>query len=76
LKFVRRLYGVRQPFTIAVEAGPPARANVRLKAGGPLMTVKWVDHEETFCEWFEGKKISGHKFIVTSLEISDDDPVV
>jgi uncharacterized protein YodC (DUF2158 family) len=55
-----------------IEAG----STVVLKSGGPLMTVKWIDGTEVYCEWFDGKKLVGDKFLTTSLEISDNEPIV
>jgi len=40
---------------------------VVLMSGGPDMTVRWVDKDECYCEWFDGKKSAGGTFLVTSL---------
>lgn len=41
---------------------------VSLKGGGPKMTVRWVDGEDVFCEWFDSKgELKGASFVNTSL---------
>lgn len=37
---------------------------VQLKSGGEIMTVRWVEHNEAYCEWFNNQKVEGHKFDV------------
>jgi uncharacterized protein YodC (DUF2158 family) len=46
---------------------------VRLKSGGPLMTVKVKQSsDELYCEWFDDKKnLQGRAFAVSSL-VADD----
>lgn len=53
---------------------------VRMKSGGPKMTVAWCDYEfegasqqTAFCEWFEGAKPLGRKFAASTLKLCDDD---
>lgn len=41
---------------------------VRLKSGGPDMTVKWAEEGDAYCEWFDGKANKGANFTLTSLE--------
>jgi uncharacterized protein YodC (DUF2158 family) len=41
---------------------------VRLKSGGPAMTIKFVDGNEAYCEWFEKSDLKGSRFTLTSLE--------
>ncbi len=49
-----------------------AGSTVQLKSGGPSMTVRWVEGEEAFCEWFDAKnEVKERKFLVTSLELVD-----
>lgn len=51
---------------------------VRLKSGGPLMTVSSVCQEDyapfskgdVSCKWFEGEKIKGDRFKPAMLEHS------
>jgi uncharacterized protein YodC (DUF2158 family) len=40
---------------------------VRLKSGGPLMTIVWVEGEECYCQWFDDKKVAGSKFRLVQL---------
>jgi len=44
---------------------------VVLKSGGPDMTVKWVSGGECYCEWFDGKKVTGSNFDLTSLRVAE-----
>jgi uncharacterized protein YodC (DUF2158 family) len=54
---------------------------VRLKSGGPLMTVQNLGNygptgpaEGAYCVWFDGKKKFESVFDAAVLEISDDKP--
>ena len=40
---------------------------VGLKSGGPVMTIKWVENGEAYCEWFDVKANKGAKFSLTQL---------
>jgi uncharacterized protein YodC (DUF2158 family) len=40
---------------------------VQLKSGGPMMTISWIEDDQAYCEWFDGKKPMGQKFLLTSL---------
>ncbi|RWD35573.1 MAG: DUF2158 domain-containing protein [Mesorhizobium sp.] len=42
---------------------------VKLKSGGPSMTVRWVEGEDAHCEWFLEGKTYGHTYIVTQLKL-------
>jgi uncharacterized protein YodC (DUF2158 family) len=44
---------------------------VGLKSGGPDMTVKWVSGTESYCEWFDGKKVVGSNFEIIQLRKTD-----
>jgi uncharacterized protein YodC (DUF2158 family) len=44
---------------------------VRLKSGGPVMTVTAVDGDTILCDWFDGTKKSEAKFLAAALA-SDD----
>jgi uncharacterized protein YodC (DUF2158 family) len=47
---------------------------VKLKSGGPLMTVVTADSKEAECEWFDEKKVpQRHTFFVTSLKPSNEE---
>lgn len=41
---------------------------VRLKSGGPKMTVDQLDGARIWCDWFEGSKKFSDSFPSTSLE--------
>jgi uncharacterized protein YodC (DUF2158 family) len=44
---------------------------VRLKSGGPLMTVKSLQGNDAICVWFEDKAKKESKFLVVTLEQDD-----
>jgi len=43
---------------------------VRLKSGGPAMTITYIDDEnDSVCKWFDAKlKLRGGEFAISSLE--------
>ncbi|MEN5361945.1 YodC family protein [Brevundimonas intermedia] len=41
---------------------------VRMKSGGPKMTISWIENGDAYCEWFDGAANKGAKFSLTSLE--------
>lgn len=41
---------------------------VQLKSGGPVMTVKWVNGTEVYCEWFSANAIMGAPFVLAQLD--------
>jgi uncharacterized protein YodC (DUF2158 family) len=51
---------------------------VRLKSGGPLMTIHTVRTDGTaWCEWFDKNgKAESREFSLTSLALDDGGPVV
>ncbi|MCB2191787.1 MAG: DUF2158 domain-containing protein [Deltaproteobacteria bacterium] len=46
---------------------------VRLKSGGPKMTVRSIDtnHGLIYCQWFDNKKMFQESFVPESLELAD-----
>lgn len=45
---------------------------VRLKSGGPLMTIQWCNAEECKCQWFDDKhKLQVGAFKVEQVEKDD-----
>ena len=45
---------------------------VRLKSGGPIMTVNWIDKEygvTVWCDWFIENQPKKERFPPTSLEL-------
>lgn len=42
---------------------------VKLKSGGPVMTVDNIVHRTVNCIWFEGKDIKGYSFGIDTIEI-------
>lgn len=41
---------------------------VVLKSGGPKMTIKFVEHGEACCTWFQGGKVSEQRFSLEMLQ--------
>jgi uncharacterized protein YodC (DUF2158 family) len=45
---------------------------VRLKSGGPLMTVKETSGDQVRCQWFDEKhSVQTHLFLAAMLEADD-----
>ena len=44
---------------------------VRLKSGGPAMTVTAIDEQKAFCEWFESTEQHQGTFVLAALEPSN-----
>ncbi len=44
---------------------------VRLKSGGPCMTVRSVDGKDVICNWFAGERLEQEVFIQEALERSE-----
>jgi uncharacterized protein YodC (DUF2158 family) len=40
---------------------------VRLSSGGPVMTVKLIEGDWIFCDWFDGAKKNEDKFLAATL---------
>lgn len=49
---------------------------VRLKSGGPLMTVRVVSGSQAYCEWFTELDRRQGTFEIASLEVMSDSPPV
>jgi uncharacterized protein YodC (DUF2158 family) len=50
---------------------------VKLKSGGPLMTIDSINGEEATCEWFDSKQqIQVRTFGLHVLMEDDDGPVM
>jgi uncharacterized protein YodC (DUF2158 family) len=47
---------------------------VRLKSGGPMMTVSAVEEDEAICLWFEGQKQKVNRFNIVTLVHKSDIP--
>ena len=41
---------------------------VRLKSGGSLMTIKVIELDEAYCEWFAKEEVKGASFAISQLE--------
>ena len=52
---------------LAIQVG----STVRLKSGGPTMTVRYIDavNEVVFCQWFERGRLNQGSFPPGSLEL-------
>ncbi len=49
---------------------------VRLKSGGPLLTVTAVDGDTVTCQWFDDKKLGVATFPKDTLVLEDGSSVV
>lgn len=54
-----------------VEQTIEAGSEVMLKSGGPSMTVKFVEHGEAWCIWFQGNEAKEKGFAVATLKPVD-----
>ena len=49
---------------------------VKLKSGGPEMTVQSIDSDSSpylYCQWFAGKKLESGRFPTNSLDYVEQD---
>lgn len=62
---------------MSTEKTSPLKAGdtVRLKSGGPLMTISVISAATVFCVWFDGKKKMVEKFNRESLKPDDGESV-
>ncbi|MCD2181050.1 YodC family protein [Rhizobium sp. GN54] len=44
---------------------------VVLKSGGPPMTIRHIEDDVAYCEWFHDGESKGHKFATAQLELVD-----
>jgi uncharacterized protein YodC (DUF2158 family) len=49
---------------------------VKLKSGGPLMTVKAIEGGYAITVWFEGTKHKEGRFLLVTLELDDGCPTL
>lgn len=69
---VRRLGGEKVPHQ-PIKRKYVTGAIVRLKSGGPDMTVKHYDHNgQLVCQWFAGKNLKEGRFDDDSVEVATD----
>ena len=61
----RNLLDTESPF--------PVGTTVRLKSGGPLMTVDGFENGTAFCAWFQGDEISRARFSIQALLVQSDE---
>ena len=61
----RNLLDTESPF--------PVGTTVRLKSGGPLMTVDGFENGTAFCAWFQGDEISRARFSIQALSVQSDE---
>lgn len=41
---------------------------VELKSGGPLMTIRYIEKEVAFCDWFTGAEARNSRFSLVQLK--------
>jgi len=44
---------------------------VKLKSGGPKMTVREITNNRAYCDWFDGTNSKKDNFPLTSLELAE-----
>ncbi len=49
---------------------------VRLKSGGPQMTVNSIEDNVIKCQWFDGNNLKEGVFHKDQLEVEPDEPYV
>lgn len=47
---------------------------VKLKSGGPRMTVAWIEEGDAYCEWFDSKgEPRGQRYALIVLAVAQSD---
>lgn len=49
---------------------------VKLKSGGPIMTIQSVNENSAYCVWFDGTKIKERDFVLDVLVLHSNIPPI
>jgi uncharacterized protein YodC (DUF2158 family) len=47
---------------------------VKLKSGGPAMTIRWIDQDDAYCDWFVSQEAKAAQFRLAQLEPVPETP--